>query len=168
MECAGKAKRRRRFRAVATFIPLRSAYGRDLLLTRRSDLLSMVTGASMDLPPSHLNLVVLRSADIERAVTFYRKLGLQFSRHKHGSGPEHYTSEVNGLVFELYPVTPKSSSTTGTRIGFRVDSVDSVCERLSQISAIMVTPPADSEWGRRAVVKDFDGHVVELLAPNCR
>jgi hypothetical protein len=83
--------------------------------------------------PPHLNLVVLRSLDIERAATFYRALGLLFSRHAHGSGPEHYTSEVSGLVFEIYPLTPTASSTTGTRVGFRVDFVDEVVNQLASI-----------------------------------
>jgi predicted enzyme related to lactoylglutathione lyase len=117
-------------------------------------------------PPPHLNLVVLRSSDIDRAASFYRMMGLLFIRHAHGSGPEHYSSTVNGLVFELYPMTAKSTPTTGTRIGFRVDSVDGVVELLSKIGAEVVTPPADSEWGRRAVVKDLDGHIVELVTPN--
>jgi hypothetical protein len=93
-------------------------------------------------------------------------MGLLFTRHSHGSGPDHYTSEVNGLVFEIYPLTTKSPPTVGARIGFRVDSVDKVVAVLSRIGAVVVTPPADSEWGRRAVVKDFDGHIVELLTPN--
>ena len=29
----------------------------------------------------------------------------------------------------------------------------------------MVAAPNDSEWGRRAVVKDLDGHTVELVTP---
>ena len=37
----------------------------------------------------HLNLVVLRSADLGRAEFFYRLLGITFSREKHGNGPEH-------------------------------------------------------------------------------
>ena len=116
-------------------------------------------------PPPHLNLVVLRSSDIDRAAVFYREMGLLFTRHAHGSGPEHYSSEVSGLVFELYPFTPKSSPTTGTRIGFRVDSIDEVVTILSKIGAEVVTPPTDSPWGRRAVVKDLDGHFVELVTP---
>ena len=117
-------------------------------------------------PPPHLNLVVLRSSDIDRAATFYREMGLLFTRHAHGSGPEHYASEVGGLVFEIYPLTSKSSPTTGTRFGFRVDSVDEIVGLLSKIGAVVVTPPAASDWGRRAVVKDFDGHIVELTTPN--
>jgi lactoylglutathione lyase len=119
----------------------------------------------MDMPPPQLNLVVLRSADIERAASFYSAMGIHFTRHAHGSGPEHFASETNGMVFEIYPSTAKSSPTTGTRIGVRVGSVDEMIKLLSQIGAVILTPPADSEWGRRAVVKDFDGHVVELVAP---
>lgn len=116
-------------------------------------------------PPPHLNLVVLRSADIDRAATFYQQMGLLFTRHSHGSGPEHYSSEVSGLVFELYPTTAKSGPTTGTRVGFRVDSVDEIVPLLAQLGAQVVSQPADSEWGRRAVVRDLDGHTLELLTP---
>jgi lactoylglutathione lyase len=112
-----------------------------------------------------LNLIVLRSANLEEAAKFYREIGFVFIRHAHGSGPEHYAAEVNGMVFEIYPISAKSSSTTGARIGFKVESVEDVVAKLSKIGATVVAPPADSEWGRRAVVKDFDGHSVELVTP---
>ena len=112
-----------------------------------------------------LNLVVLRSSNLEEAAKFYREIGFVFTRHAHGSGPEHYASEANGMVFEIYPLSPKSSPTTGTRIGFTVESVDDTVAKLSKIGVTVVTSPTDSEWGRRAVVKDFDGHSVELVTP---
>lgn len=113
----------------------------------------------------HLNLVVLRVSDLERAATFYRAAGLEFVRHAHGKGPEHYASENAGVVFELYPATAKVPSAPGMRIGFRVDSADHVAAALVQHGGELVTPPADTEWGRRAVVKDLDGHVIELVTP---
>ncbi|HEY3857937.1 MAG TPA: VOC family protein [Verrucomicrobiae bacterium] len=116
-------------------------------------------------PPPQLNLVVLRSSNLEGAAEFYRQLGLLFTRHAHGAGPEHYTSMVNGFVFEIYPLTAKSVATTGTCIGFSIDSVDEIVPLLSKIGAEILTTPSDSEWGRRAVVKDFDGHIVELITP---
>ncbi|WP_052573815.1 VOC family protein [Haloferula sp. BvORR071] len=112
-----------------------------------------------------LNLVVLRSPDIHRAAEFYRRLGLSFTLHKHGSGPEHYASENSGMVFEIYPLGAKSTPTTGTRIGFRVYNVDAILSALLETGTEVVTAPADSEWGRRAVVRDRDGHLVELVAP---
>jgi len=110
-----------------------------------------------------LNLVVLRSPDLARAAAFYSRLGLRFSQHRHGNGPEHYSAELAGGVFELYPLSADGASTLGTRIGFRVSSVDAALAGLSDYPDAIVTPARDSEWGRRAVVVDPDGHRVELI-----
>ena len=111
-----------------------------------------------------MNLTVLRSADIERASRFYSAMGLVFIKHSPGNGPEHYTSCIDGFVFEIYPLG-KQPPTHGTRIGFSVDDVDSIVPILIAVGAELISSAADSEWGRRAVVKDLDGHVVELLTP---
>ena len=126
---------------------------------------SRVAVLDMNEFPPQLNLIVLRSSDIDKAARFYQTIGLSFSKHAHGTGPEHYASETNGFVFEIYPQTAKSQPTTGARVGFKVRSVDETVQALSQLGAVLVTPAADSEWGRRAVVKDFDGHAVELVTP---
>ena len=110
-----------------------------------------------------LNLVVLRSPDLVQAAAFYSRLGLQFTRHQHGSGPEHFAAELSGGVFELYPLTADGPSTLGTRIGFSVPSLDTTIAALNDYPAAVISPPKDSEWGRRAVVADPDGHRVELL-----
>jgi lactoylglutathione lyase len=110
-----------------------------------------------------LNLVVLRSLDMARAAEFYSRLGLQFTRHQHGKGPEHYSAESGGSVFEIYPMTPDGPSTLGTRIGFRVPSLDSAMAAISEHHEAVISPPKDSEWGRRAVIADPDGHCIELL-----
>jgi lactoylglutathione lyase len=111
-----------------------------------------------------LNLVVLRCEDVDRAAAFYAELGLHFEKHAHGSGPLHYACEESGMVFELYPASEKSPATKSTRIGFVVDDVDACIDALGQVGAKVVTPPADSPWGRRAVIRDLDGHTVELTA----
>ncbi len=108
-----------------------------------------------------INLVVLRSPDPERAAGFSR-LGLQFALHQHGSGPQHFAAELGGSVFELYPATPESPSTLGTRIGFSVPSLDAAIAALSDFPAAILLPPKDSQWGQRAVIADPDGHRIEL------
>ncbi|MEL7498871.1 MAG: bleomycin resistance protein [Planctomycetota bacterium] len=75
-----------------------------------------------------------------------------------------YASLIDGFVFEIYPLG-KHPPTIGTRIGFSVDDVDLIVSLLLDAVAELISKPADSEWGRRAVVKDLDGHVVELLSP---
>lgn len=113
--------------------------------------------------PVALNLVVLRSGSPDRAVAFYTCLGLDFASHRHGKGPEHWAAETLGGVFEIYPQTPDGPSTLGTRIGFRVPSVDGAIASLSEFPVSVVSPAKDSEWGRRAVLVDPDGHKVELV-----
>ena len=115
--------------------------------------------------PPLANLLVLRSPDIHRAAGFYRALGLLFTLDRHGGGPEHYSSSINGFVFEIYPLAPDQTPTTDVRIGFSVDSVDGLLPLVQAAGAKIVSEPHDSEWGRRAVVRDLDGHAVELVTP---
>lgn len=115
--------------------------------------------------PPRANLLVLRSLDIHRAARFYQTLGLSFTLERHGDGPEHYSSDVKGFVFELYPLAEGRPPTSGTRLGFRVESVDELVSLAQSIGAEVVVAPHDSEWGRRAVIRDLDGHTVELVAP---
>ena len=117
--------------------------------------------------PPLLNLVVIRSADLDRAEQFYRVLGLTFERHRHGSGPEHLAAQphAGSYVFEIYPANPKAGSTSGVRIGFGMDAVDPYFDALIKAGGTIIQAPADSEWGRRAFIADPDGHRVELVTP---
>lgn len=107
---------------------------------------------------ARLNLVVIRSPDIDRTARCYEALGLVFEKHRHGKGPEHYACEQDGTVFEIYP-----GELDTVRIGFSVVSLTDVIERWTQAGGAISLPPRDSEWGRRAVVTDPDGRKVELL-----
>jgi lactoylglutathione lyase len=111
-----------------------------------------------------LNLVVVRSRDINRSVLFYQKLGLDFVKHQHGSGLEHFASEGILVTFEIYPCTSEESITTSTRLGFQVDSVDDIVQELEQSGTAIISSPKDSPWGRRAIVVDPDGHKIELTS----
>ncbi len=109
-----------------------------------------------------LNLVVIRSADMDRSAEFYSKLGLIFTKHSHGKGPEHYACELGSVVFDIYPAKEKEN-TAGTRLGFQLNEIDSTIRNLIEHGAAIISEPKDSEWGRRAVVADPDGHKVELV-----
>ena len=117
----------------------------------------------MSVAPPVANLLVIRSPDLDHAVTFYKQMGMEFVSHSHGQGPKHYASDTGGFVFEIYPQRSEDDATTNTRLGFSVDDVDSVIDLLCEIDATIVTQPTDTQWGRRAVVKDFNGHTVELV-----
>jgi lactoylglutathione lyase len=109
-----------------------------------------------------MNLVVIRSADLERALHFYTILGITLSRERHGSGPEHLAATIGAVVLEIYP-QGGVDKTTGVRLGFRVKSLEMTIARVQAIGGTVVSPVQESEWGLRAVVSDPDGHRLELL-----
>jgi lactoylglutathione lyase len=108
-----------------------------------------------------LNLVVIRSHDLDKAVRFYTVLGLSFVREQHGSGEEHWAATMGKTIFEIYPAS-QAYDASGIRIGFEVASIESVVEQLKTLGATIHRPVRESPWGLRAVVRDFDGHTVEL------
>ena len=109
-----------------------------------------------------LNLVVIRSADPEKLVVFYKTIGLQFEKHAHGNGPEHFASTHDGVTFEIYPRRDTADATTAVRLGFGVANVDAAITNLLHAGGRLVSPPKDSPWGRRAVIDDPEGHRIEL------
>ena len=109
-----------------------------------------------------LNLVVLRALDPVGLASFYSKLGLNFIQHRHGSGPEHFASENDGCVFEIYPASSKHEPTRELRLGFEVNDVVDAIARLVESGAKLISAPSNSPWGLRAVLQDLEGHKVEI------
>jgi catechol 2,3-dioxygenase-like lactoylglutathione lyase family enzyme len=103
-----------------------------------------------------ISLLVIRCQDIEASRLFYQRFGLTFQKEKHNSGPEHYSCEYEGVVFELYPNNgdaPKDN----TRLGFNVADVD-VATR--DLEAATYEFEGQTVW----VVRDPDGRKIELSA----
>lgn len=111
-----------------------------------------------------LNLVVIRASNLERTTAFYRLLGLDFVKHRHGNGLEHFACDLGTVVFEIYPRTSEVDSTSGTRLGFLVASVDAAIAELEKRGVKTISPPKNLAWGWHTVVTDPDGHKVELTA----
>jgi lactoylglutathione lyase len=109
-----------------------------------------------------LNLVVIRSRDVDRAVQFYNQLGLGFRRQQHNNGPEHYSTQIGKTVFEIYPLSREGASSIGVRLGFVVDSLSDVLNKLREVGVKVISQPEKREWGYSCVVEDFDGHKVEI------
>jgi lactoylglutathione lyase len=109
-----------------------------------------------------LCLVVIRAQNVDRLASFYTALGFHFTKHRHGKGPEHLSSTIGETVFEIYPSNGAGESTTSTRLGFSVPSLTNALGELRKIHATVLTEPSDTPYGRRAVVKDFEGHKVEI------
>ncbi len=107
------------------------------------------------------SLLVVRTADIEAALAFYRALGLSFVQEQHGAGPQHYSCDLGGLIFEIYPTRAGETSDL-TMIGFAVSSLDETLANLRALGVEPISPPKTASWGRFVNVKYGDGRVVQL------
>ena len=108
-----------------------------------------------------LNLLVLKSSQMEVVRDFYRLLGFDFVEEQHGKGPVHYAAPLGAGVLEIYPLPDGKSTDTTTRIGFNVSDINSVVEAVASVGEVASKPKA-TQWGVRAVVRDPDGRTVEL------
>ena len=112
-----------------------------------------------------LNLIVIRTNQLKVLMEFYQCFELKFDYHRHGKGVMHYSCEMNnGVVFEIYPLLKSQTSPDiSTRLGFTVQSLTNTIQQLEKLNATIVQVPKMTEWGKRAVVKDWDGRKVELI-----
>jgi len=106
-----------------------------------------------------LNLLVVRSTIPVELAAWYANFGLAFDYHRHGNGPMHYGADVNGITLKIYPLKRSQTEADLTlRSGFEVADLDAVLLGVDDV----VSTPAQSEWGYRAVVADPEGRRVQL------
>ena len=66
-------------------------------------------------------------------------------------------------IFIHYQYAPKNGELPPeNHHAFKVENVDSVCNKLIAQGLILEIPPQDFYWGRSAYLRDPDGHQIEL------
>ena len=113
-----------------------------------------------------LNLVSIQSTAPDLSVQFYSLLGLSFVKHRHGEGPEHYSSENNSYVLEIYPSNSPNRPSPPLRIGFATNAFDSLIKTLIDNKTKFLVEPKMSPWGKRMVLLDPDQNRVEVVESN--
>ncbi|WP_299611393.1 hypothetical protein [uncultured Aquimarina sp.] len=110
-----------------------------------------------------LNLLVIRTSNPEILKDQYERLGFEFDYHQHGNGPLHYASELNGFVFEIYPLTKSMEKADNSiRLGFDIEGLKSKIIDLSSSDWKILSEPKETEWGLTALIQDLDGRKIEL------
>jgi lactoylglutathione lyase len=110
-----------------------------------------------------LQLLVIKTLDPEKLSKEYELLGITFLRHKHGNGATHYAADLNGLIFEIYPLSKGTTVVDiSTRLGFTVQSLDILLNKLISSNWTIVSAAQYTEFGYSAVIQDNDGRKVEL------
>lgn len=105
-----------------------------------------------------IDLLVLRCLDVDVTRSFYEHIGVEFTREKHGSGPEHYATQLGSILIELYPATGSRQPEVGLRIGLAVDDANATAKMLE---AAGYTPRGAKN---ETSLVDPDGRVVTLVS----
>ena len=117
----------------------------------------------------NLSFLVLRTAQIEPSLKFYRALGFEFIEEQHGNGPRHFAAQNGAFVLEIFPAeagtAPDRKSGGATMLGLQIENLSEVLGQLALLGIEPLAPPKPSQWGLRAVVCDPDGRAVELNQP---
>lgn len=95
-----------------------------------------------------LSTLVLYVENLAVAADWYRSaLGIDWTRERHGSGPEHMSTEIGGTVIELYPASERHPV---SRVRIELDVADPFGD----------ADQAPDGFPRR--LKDLDGNVVAV------
>jgi lactoylglutathione lyase len=110
-----------------------------------------------------LKLIVIKTTDIDKLVMFYQLIGLSFDKHQHGKGTIHYTTMLNDIVFEIYPLPIGEIKADNTlRLGFDTHNLNKLIVELELNSVKIINYPKQTAFGLMAIVEDFDGRKIEL------
>jgi lactoylglutathione lyase len=103
------------------------------------------------------NLFVIYTFNLELNVRFYRALGLELTEEQHGNGPTHYSTEINGMVVEFYPLTPTNITPSSIRIGVEVTDFFDV------VNSDILRPVIVKQTDRMITLVDPDGRKVDVI-----
>ncbi|MDX1957176.1 MAG: hypothetical protein SFU98_01315 [Leptospiraceae bacterium] len=106
-----------------------------------------------------VKFLTIKCKDIERSRSFYELLGINFVKEKHEDGPEHYSSNINGMVLELYPT--KDNIKNSLIIGLELDLL--VEEIIEKIQLRFGNQNITKNKNGNLVIKDPDENTIHLF-----
>jgi predicted enzyme related to lactoylglutathione lyase len=111
----------------------------------------------------HIDALIFSTAKAIEMTTFYKAIGMPLKDETHGDGPLHYACDLGGAHVAIYDSSESSLIPLGdSMIGFHVDSLEETLEKAKVAGAKVVVEPQEVHWGRRAVIEDPDGHLIEF------
>ncbi|MEQ9335288.1 VOC family protein [Thalassobaculum sp.] len=115
-------------------------------------------------PIESVSAVTLATADMSRAVDFYRRLG--FGLTKGGAGAAFTTLDAGGQSLNLTAEAGTGAPGWWGRVIFHVADVDASYRHVLAQGVTPEFPPRDAPWGERYFhMVDPDGHEISFARP---
>ncbi|MEH2059155.1 MAG: VOC family protein [Nostoc sp.] len=117
-----------------------------------------------------LSFIVIRTMNLERTLSFYSALGMEFIEEQHGSSNlVHHACNLGNIVLEIYPyqgtlVNLENKQIFGAEsmLGFNVTSLEKTLCKLEELGIKSKISSKVKNSERRASVTDPDGRVILL------
>lgn len=107
--------------------------------------------------------VILCTENIDLVAAFYAAVGIDLEPERHGNGPHHFSFRSD-VCLEIYPPRIPSDSSMILRID--VNDIDQAMMALAdtfKYGGLVVRGIESLSTGKKAIVKDPDGRIVELF-----
>lgn len=121
-----------------------------------------------------IHSIILKTEKISETYEFYKSISLPLESDSHSDleeaqdeTPQSYSCQVGDVRVVIYALAPwtgpeRRTKSHDTMVGFAVDNLDEILEKLDQLNVKVVLPKEQTSSGQRAVVLDPDGRPVEL------
>ncbi len=108
---------------------------------------------------------ILLVSNMEKSIKFYTETLELPIKTRSKEWTEFFT---NDTVLALHPAAKKSKLKTGSGalIGFEVTDLDSTVRRLKEKRVKFFKKPKEEPFGKHAIIKDPDGHLISLAEIN--
>lgn len=111
-----------------------------------------------------LNYITLKVINLDSSKELYESFGFDLNLEKHGEGPEHYSFQIENIVFEIYPWQKNEKPDFNTvRIGLTVTDIVKYLEKIETICRKYNLSFQYSSNLKKIELKDFENRTIELM-----
>jgi len=109
---------------------------------------------------------MLCTEKMDLVAAFYEAAGVQLEKEQHGAGPQHFLFKSD-ICIEIYPPRVPTDASFVLRIDVKdIDEIMVKIRSLFSYEDLIVQDTQSLLSGKKSILRDPDGRIVELFQPN--